>query len=168
MGAALTVLLLAVSAAPASAGFRYVPPETDAAQAEVPARQADARDGSTGAAAADIEPAPVPGRDVSGTSVSGTSVSGTSVWRVHAGERLREVLARWGVRADVEVLFLTDRGWRLDGAAAFEGGFMDAVQALFRGLSHLPHAPAAARSEGGTALVVTHRLPAPAEGGGKP
>ena len=153
MGAIVAIALLALSEAPASAGFRYVPPETDAAQAEVPARQADAQDGSTGAAAADIEPAPAPG---------------TSVWRVHAGERLRGVLVRWGVRADVEVLFLTDRGWRLDGAAAFEGGFMDAVQALFEGLSHLPHAPAAARSEGGTTLVVTHRLPVWPEGGGRP
>ena len=78
------------------------------------------------------------------------------------------MLTRWGARAGVEVLFLTDRGWRLDGTAAFEGGFMDAVQALFRGLAHLPHAPVAARSEGGTTLVVTHRLPASAQGGGKP
>ena len=75
------------------------------------------------------------------------------------------MLARWGAHAGVEVLFLTDRRYRLDGAAAFEGGFMDAVQDLFRGLSHLPHAPAAARSEGGTTLVVTHRSPPPPEKG---
>ena len=84
---------------------------------------------------------------------------GPAVWLARAGETLRAVLARWGARAGTDVLFLTDRRYRLDGAAAFEGGFMDAVQALFRGLSHLPHAPVAARSEGGTTLVVRHRSP---------
>ncbi len=46
---------------------------------------------------------------------------------------LRAALARWGGRAGVDVLFLTDRRYRLEAAAAFVGGFMDAVQALFRG-----------------------------------
>ena len=74
MAAALAIALLAASAAPAAAGFRYVPPgETGAAQAEEIAR-------SSGAA--DIEPPPGPGLEVSGTSVPGTSVSGTRVWRV--------------------------------------------------------------------------------------
>ena len=57
----------------------------------------------------DIEARPGPGGAVSGPSVSGTSVSGTSVWRVHEGEMLRGVLARWGARVGTEVLFLTDR-----------------------------------------------------------
>lgn len=70
---------------------------------------------------------------------------------------LRAALARWGARAGVDVLFLTDRRYRLDAAASFEGGFMEAVQALFRGLSHLPHPPVATRAEG-AALVVRHRL----------
>ncbi|MDE0410409.1 MAG: TcpQ domain-containing protein, partial [Alphaproteobacteria bacterium] len=91
-----------------------------------------------------------------------------SVWRVHEGEMLRAVLARWGARAGAEVLFLTDRRYRLDGDAAFEGGFADAAQALFRSLSHLPHAPVAARSEGGTTLVVRHRMPASSAKGDKP
>ena len=165
MAAALAIALLAASAAPASAGFRYVPPgETGAVQAEEIAR-------SPGAA--DVEPPPGPGpavagTSVPGTSVSGTSVSGTRVWRVDEGEMLRAVLARWAARAGTEVLFLTDRRYRLDGAAAFEGGFADAVQALFRGLSHLPHAPVAARSEGGSVLVVRHRMPASPGAGGKP
>ena len=81
---------------------------------------------------------------------------------------LRAVLARWAARAGTEVVFLTDRRYRLDGAAAFEGGFSDAVQALFRGLSHLPHAPVAAQSEGGSVLVVRHRMPASPGAGGKP
>ena len=155
MAAALAIALLAASAAPASAGFRYVPPgETGAVQAEEIAR-------SSGAA--DVEPPPGPG-----PAVAGTGVYGTRVWRVDAGEMLRAVLARWAARAGTEVLFLTDRRYRLDGAAAFEGGFGDAVQALFRGLSHLPHAPVAARSEGGSVLVVRHRMPASPGAGGKP
>ena len=135
MVAAAAIALLALSAAPASGGFRYVPP----AEAE---------------AAAGITSPPGPG-----PTVPGASVSGTSVWRVHAGEMLRAVLARWAARTGTEVLFLTDRRYRLDGHAAFEGRFTDAVRALFRSLSHLPHPPVAARSEGGTALVVRHRLP---------
>ena len=94
---------------------------------------------------------------VSGTSVAGTRVANTSVWRVREGEVLRAALARWGAQAGVEVLFLTDRRYRLDAAASFEGGFMEAVQALFRGLSHLPNPPVATRAEG-AALVVRHRL----------
>ncbi len=176
MAAALAIALLALSAAPAAAGFRYVPPaETGAVPAEAIAK-------SPGAA--DIGPPPGPGPAVSGTSVSDPAVSGTSVsdprvsgtsvldprvWRVREGEMLRAVLARWAERAGgTDVVFLTDRRYRLDGDAAFEGGFSDAVQALFRSLSHLPHAPVAARSEGGTTLVVRHRKPASPASGGKP
>ena len=174
-GAALAIALFALSAAPAAAGFRYVPP------VEAAAEPAEAIAKSPGAA--DIGPPPGPGPAVFGTSVldprvsgasvldpsvSGTSVSGASVWRVREGEMLRAVVARWAERAGTDVVFLTDRRYRLDGDAAFEGGFMDAVQALFRSLSHLPHPPLAARSEGGTALVVRHRMPASTAGGDKP
>ena len=175
-GASLAIALLALAAAPAAAGFRYVPPaETGAVPAEAIAK-------SPGAA--DIGPPPGPGPAVSGTSVldprvsgtsvldprvSGTSVldprvSGTSVWRVREGEMLRAVLARWAERAGTDVVFLTDRRYRLDGDAAFEGGFAGAAQALFLSLSHLPHAPVAARSEGGTTLVVRHRMRDAGEG----
>ena len=184
-GAALAIALFALSAAPAAAGFRYVPPaETGAVPAEAIAK-------SPGAADIGAPPGPGPAvsdtsvlgpkisdPSVSGTSVSGprsadTSVSGASVldprvWRVREGEMLRVVLARWAERAGTDVVFLTDRRYRLDGNAAFEGGFADAVQALFRSLSHLPHAPVAARSEGGTTLVVRHRMPASPAGGDKP
>ena len=170
MGAAVALVLLAASSAPVAAGFRYVPPaETGAVPAEAIAK-------SPGAA--DIGPPPGPGPAdlhprVSGTCVldprvPGTSVSGTNVWRVREGEMLRAVLARWAKRAGTDVVFLTDRRYRLDGDAEFEGGFADAAQALFLSLSHLPHAPVAARSEGGTTLVVRHRLPPSAEGGDKP
>ena len=164
-GAALAIALLALWAGPTEAGFRYVPPaETGAVPAEAIAK-------SPGAA--DIGPPPGPGPADPGTSVldprgSGKRVSDQSVWRVREGEMLRAVLARWAERAGTDVLFLTDRRYRLDGDAAFEGGLADAVQALFRSLSHLPHAPVAARSEGGTTLVVRHRMPASPASGGKP
>ena len=149
-GAALTIALLALWAGPTEAGFRYVPP------AEAGAVPAEAVAKSPGAA--DIGPPPVPG----------PADPGTRVWRVHEGEMLRAVLARWAERAGADVVFLTDRRYRLDGDAAFEGGFADAAQALFLSLSHLPHAPVAARSEGGTTLVVRHRMPASPASGGKP
>ena len=145
--AAAAIALLALSAAPASGGFRYVsPPEPEFTQDE-----------KSAPGEADIDSAPGPGPAVLDPSIPGASVSGTSVWRVNEGEMLRAVLARWAGRAGAEVLFLTDRRYRLDANAAFEGGFTDAVQALFRSLSHLPHPPVAARSEGGTTLVVRHR-----------
>ena len=159
-GAALAVALLALSAAPAAAGFRYVPPaETGAVPAEAIAK-------SPGAA--DIGSPPGPGPAVMEPRVSGTSVLDPRVWRVHEGEMLRAVLARWAARAGADVVFLTDRRYRLDGDVAFEDGFADAVQVLFQSLSHLPHAPVAARSEGGTTLVVRHRMPASPVSGGKP
>ena len=166
-GALFAALALVAAAAPASAEFRYVPAADagamqadEAAGAPVPAERGPGdgrRDPETAAAAGgdaavdDIGPGP-----------------GPAVWRVDAGEKLRTVLARWGARAGTEVLFLTDRRYRLDGAAAFEGGFMDAVQALFRRLSHLPHAPVAARSEGGTTLAVRHRAPRSPQKGEQP
>ena len=156
-GAALAIALLALSAAPASGGFRYVPPEAE----ETAPGEADIG-APPGPGPADLDPS------VSGTSVLDPRVSGASVWRVREGEMLRAVLARWAERAGTDVVFLTDRRYRLDGDAAFEGAFADAAQALFRSLSHLPHAPVAARSEGGTTLVVRHRKPASPASGGKP
>ena len=149
MAAAVAGLLLVMAAAPASAGFRYVPPAVDVVAAE----------------AEPVDPAPVPATPPEAAASGPSAGTGQALWRVRAGEMLRAALGRWGERAGVRVLFLTDRRYRLDGAAAFEGGLMDAVEALFRGLSHLPHAPVAARPEGGTTLVVTHRPPHPPDEG---
>ena len=150
MRAAIALALLAASAAPVSAGFRYVPPEQGVGQAEesapVPA------DKKSDEAKPDIGPAPG---------------LGPSVWRVRAGETLRETLARWGARAGTEVLFLTDRRYRLEGAASFEGPFGEAAQNLLGALAHLPHPPEGVLSEDGRSFVVIHRLPA-ATAGGKP
>lgn len=156
MAAALA--LLAASAAPVSAGFRYVPPAEVEAAAEPAAK-------GTVAGGEDMEPSPGPGQAVSGQAVSGAGVSGagvsgTSVWRVRAGETLRGVLARWGVRAGADVVFLTDRRYRLEGAASFGGEFAQATQALFEALGHLPHPPEGAVSADGRSLAVTHRVSA--------
>ena len=152
---ALLAAGLALGGSDASAGFRYVPPDTppvvEDAAAEPAARgpiplPAEAQGAEPGGPSAGPGPA-----------VLGPRVPGPRHWRVREGEMLRAALARWGARAGVDVLFLTDRRYRLEAAASFEGRFMDAVQALFRGLSHLPHPPVAARAEG-AALVVRHRL----------
>ena len=163
--AAAAIALLALTAAPASGGFRYVPPETEAA---AEAAETLGPEKGENAGVEDVESPARVSPPVPGPAVPNTGASGTSVWRVHEGEMLRAVLARWSARAGTDVLFLTDRRYRLDGEAAFEGGFADAAQALLRSLSHLPHAPVAARSEGGTALVVRHRMPASPARGGKP
>ena len=163
---ALVATLAVTATEPGLAGFRYVAPEVapQVLPGVPPAAEQDPSEpvargpvpipaGAQGADAASADP----GEAVIGTSVSHPRVSGMSVWRVREGEMLRAALARWGVRSGVDVLFLTDRRYRLEAAASFGGGFMDAVQTLFRGLSHLPHPPAASRSEG-AALVVRHRL----------
>jgi len=167
---AMVALIAIVSAAaPAEAGFRYVP----AVGVGEAGAKADAGEETERADAGHGDPAPgsgpaVSGRSVSGTSVSGArvsgpSVSGTKVWRIHAGETLRAALSRWAARAGADVTFLTDRRYRLDGEAAFEGVFPDAVEALFRGLAHLPHPPTGAVSADGRSLAVTHRAGRAAE-----
>ena len=80
------------------------------------------------------------------------------VWSLRAGETLRVALTRWGDKAGVDVLFLTDRDYRLEEARAFHGDFADAVGALLLGLVHLPHPPAGELSADGRVLTVTHRL----------
>ena len=81
----------------------------------------------------------------------------TGLWRVSADETLRGVLDRWAGRAGVEVLFLTDRRYRLHEARGFEGSFAEAAQALLGALAHMPHAPVGEPRSGGRTLVVLHR-----------
>ena len=88
-----------------------------------------------------------------------TGDRGHGVWHVEAGDTLRALLDRWGARAGVDVLFLTDRRYRLHRGQAFDGAFIDAVRALFFALSHLPHPPAGELAAGGRSLAVTHRAP---------
>ena len=78
-------------------------------------------------------------------------------WRVHSGETLREVLGRWGGRAGIEILFLTDRRYRLHEGRTFAGPFPKAADALLAHLSHLPHPPVGERRSDGRTLAVLHR-----------
>ena len=136
--AAMAVLLTPA----ASAEFRYVPPETPV-QAEAPSRSA------AGSAAGHVPRAPG----------EAEPTDGRGVWRVNAGGTLRETLARWGARAGVDVLVLTDRRYRLHEARDFPGPFAGAVDAFFAALAHLPHPPAGALSADGRTLTVLHRVP---------
>ena len=85
-------------------------------------------------------------------------------WRIGAEETLHEVLERWSARAGVDVLWLTDRRYRLHEGRVFEGSFAEAVGALFFSLSHLPHAPVGELAGDGGVLSVMHR-PAGEEAG---
>ena len=83
-------------------------------------------------------------------------------WRVGSEETLREVLKRWSEDAGVDVLWLTDRRYRLHEARVFDGSFEEAIGALFFSLSHLPHAPVGELAGEGGVLSVMHR---PVRGG---
>ena len=86
------------------------------------------------------------------------AVDGTGLWHVHADETLREVLGRWSARKGIEVLFLTDRRYRLHEGRAFRGSFEEASEALFTALSHLPQPPVGELRMDGRTLAVMHRL----------
>ena len=80
-------------------------------------------------------------------------------WRVGAGEMLSTIFERWGSRRSVDMVWLTDRRWRIDEDHVFTGTFSEAVRALLFALSHLPHAPVGELSDDGRTLVILHRLP---------
>ena len=80
-------------------------------------------------------------------------------WRVVSGELLADVLDRWGSRAGVDIVWLTDRRWRLDESRAWEGTFLEAARQLLFALSHLPVAPVGELSASGRSLTVVHRGP---------
>ena len=110
-------------------------------------------------------PPPAPAPAVAGPEAGEPARAGSGGWRVHAGETLREALDRWGARAGADVVFLTDRRYRLGEARTFGGGFGEAARALFAALAHLPRPPVGELSDGGRALTVRHR--APDAGGGR-
>ena len=90
--------------------------------------------------------------------------SNQGAWRVRANDTLRETLDRWGARAGVDVLFLTDRRYRLDADRSFRGAFAQAARALFSALSHLPRPPVGTFAEDGRTLTVLHRAPSAGDG----
>jgi len=85
------------------------------------------------------------------------AVEAAGLWQVRSGEMLRDAMSRWGRRAGVEVLFLTDRRYRLHEGRAFAGSFEDAAEALIAALAHMPHPPVAETRQGGRTYAVLHQ-----------
>ena len=183
MRVSLNAMAMAVTVAamtsPAEADFLYVPPRESAAPAEsgknhAPAvHEAATEKNARGSDEAGGEPAEAathadeidahrretplrvaaPGHaDAEPLERSGSA----GLWQVRAGEMLREALGRWGAHAGIEVLFLTDRRYRLHEGRAFEGSFDEAARTLFSALSHLPHPPAGELRPDGRTLAVMH------------
>ena len=150
---------MAAMVPPAPAAFLYVPP---GGSVEAPAHGAPAGAdiGSTAAertAVRTVAPGLGENADAVATELSGTAARAAGTWQVRAGETLRDVMDRWAGRAGTDVLFLTDRRYRLHEARTFRGPFAEATQALLTALSHLPHAPVGERRSGGRTLAILHR-----------
>lgn len=140
-------MAISMAASPASAAFLYVPPAEPVVE-EAGAGPHETPHASTG------------NSDTAARQAGRTARTGTNeadLWRVRAGETLRDALGRWGARQGLQVLFLTDRRYRVHEDRAFEGSFTDASRALFAALSHLPHAPIGELRTGGRSLAVLHR-----------
>ena len=146
-GAAALALAAVVPAA--QSDFLYVPPEGPAPSAIK--ADTSAGPGQVSEAAAHESGGPV----AVGAKAAGP---GRGLWRGRSGEMLREVLRRWGARAGVEVLVLTDRRYRLHEGRRFEGSFAEASDALFAALAHLPHPPVGTLRAGGRTLAVLHQV----------
>ena len=97
---------------------------------------------------------------VSAAAAAVASPSAPAAWRVVTGELLRDVLDRWGDRGGVDIVWLTDRRWRLDESRLYEGTFLDAARQLLFALSHLPVAPVGELAANGRTLTIVHRPPA--------
>ena len=80
-------------------------------------------------------------------------------WRVVGGSTLAATLTAWGRRANVEVVMLTDREYRIESSHTYTGEFLDAVRALLFGLGHLSYAPVGEVLDDGRMLVVRHVAP---------
>ena len=92
---------------------------------------------------------------------------GEGDWKVLSGETLRQTLERWGRRAGVEIIWLTDRRYVLRQPAILRGTFAAAARTILFRLSHMPHPPAGELAADGRSLAVTHRIRPPREGGGE-
>ena len=157
---AISMVAAMACATSVHAGFVYVPPE------ETAPIQAEAG----GDTLLQPEPEAAGGAAVGlDAREAGAARPGADRWHVHSGEMLRDALDRWGGRAGVEILFLTDRRYRLLEGGSFAGSFEEAAQALFSALSHLPHRPVGERKGAGRTLAILHgarpnRVPAAGDG----
>ena len=143
---------MAVAPPAAEAGFLYVP------QDEMSPGVVDA---------AGLEAAGPADERVPAWTLQRPGGAGAGLWHVHPGETLRNVLSRWGGDAGVEVLFLTDRRYRLHEGRAFPGSFAEAAQALLSALSHLPHPPVGEIRPDGRTYAVMHQASLHRAGGGR-
>ena len=100
-----------------------------------------------------VRPAGLPAGEVKLASVG----EGVADWRVKAEETLEATLARWGARAGVDVLWLTDRSYTLHEERTFRGTWSEAVRGLLSSLSGLVNSPAAELRDGFGPLAVMHR-----------
>ena len=83
--------------------------------------------------------------------------AGASDWRVWADETLRSVLSRWGARAGVEVVWRTDRHYRVHDGRVFRGvTFEEAAASLFAALGDVSNAPAGRLSGDGSSMAMKH------------
>ena len=160
---------MAVMIPGASAAFVYVPSDERVSEAHggddgspvAGERAEDVGKAREGGEAAAVPKAGRQGTDARTVRAAGetpqTEAHVAGVWHVRPGETLRGVLGRWGGRAGMEVLFLTDRRYRLHEGRTFAGPFAEAADALFGTLSHLPHPPVGERRSDGGTLAVLHR-----------
>ena len=146
--AGVMAVAVALAVPEAEAAFLYVPPHEPAPTA------VEAGDGEVGSAVSET----VDGEGRPPTAVEASiGDPNPGLWHVRPGETLREVLGRWGGRTGIEVLFLTDRRYRLHEGRTFAGPFAEAADSLFATLSHLPHPPVGERRSDGLTLAVLHR-----------
>lgn len=100
-----------------------------------------------------IRPAGVPEGDFQ----LATARAGASDWRVWADETLRSAMSRWGARAGVEVVWRTDRHYRIRDGRVFRGfTFEQAARLLFAALGDVPDAPVGRLSEDGASMAMLH------------
>ncbi len=100
-----------------------------------------------------VRPAGIPEGEVEFASAR----AGASDWRVWSEETLRSVMSRWGARAGVEVVWRTDRHYRVHDGRVFRGRtFEEASALLFAALGGVPDAPAGRLSEDGASMAMKH------------
>ena len=156
----LAVLAIVGGESDVHAEFRYVPPAPADKQPTPAVVRPVPEDGEVATAPGSGEPVRARA-DVAATSASLAREEPISQhrWRVAGGSTLAEILAAWGSRANVEVVMLTDREYRIESSHTYTGEFMDAVRTLLFGLGHLPYAPVGEVLDDGRMLVVRHLAP---------
>ena len=154
----LAILIIAGGGADASAEFFYEPPESHEKRS-TPAIVRPVPEGGEVATAQGVGMGLPARTDVAAAEESADRAvqSAQNQWRVVGGTTLAAILADWGSRAEVEVVMLTDREYRIESSHTFAGEFGDAVRALLSGLGHLSYAPVGELIDSGRMLVVHHR-----------